>query len=368
MTSDDDVRFEPRRGDTDAVLFARHGRLGRIRLNRPRAINALTHPMVTAMLAQLQDWAGDDAVTAVSVEGAGERGLCAGGDVRAIREAILSGTGDPTRFWADEYALDALIHAYPKPYVAFMDGVVMGGGVGISAYGSLRLVTERSRVAMPETAIGFFPDVGALYLLARAPGELGTHLALTGATVGGADAVMLGLADALVDSADLPTIRAALAEGSGADALAGLRRDGEPLLAAEREWVDECYAGDDPVQVLGSLRAHASPAARAAATLLAQRSPLSVAVTLEAIRRAADMATLEQVLEQDRVLGAAFMGSPDFSEGVRAVLVDRDHQPRWTHPCLEAVSREEVDRAFRATGPGDARSPLPFSGARAGTA
>ena len=143
-----------------------------------------------------------------------------------------------------------------------------------------------------------------------------------------------GLADALVDSADLPAIRAALAEGSGAEALAGLRRDGEPLLAAEREWVDECYAGDDPVEVLGSLRAHAAPAARAAATLLAQRSPLSVAVTLEAIRRAADMATLEQVLEQDRVLSAAFMGSPDFSEGVRAVLVDRDHQPRWTHPSL----------------------------------
>ena len=279
-----------------------------------------------------------------------------------------SGTGDPTRFWADEYALDALIHAYPKPYVAFMDGVVMGGGVGISAYGSLRLVTERSRVAMPETAIGFFPDVGALYLLARAPGELGTHLALTGATVGGADAVMLGLADALVDSADLPTIRAALAEGSGADALAGLRRDGEPLLVAERDWVDECYAGDDPVLVLKALQAHAAPAARAAATLLAQRSPLSVAVTLEAIRRAADMATLEQVLEQDRVLSAALMGSPDFSEGVRAVLVDRDHQPRWTHPSLEAVSREEVDRAFRATGPADACGTGASSGARAGTA
>lgn len=365
MTSHDDVPFEPRPGGTDAVLFARHGRLGRILLNRPRAINALTHPMVTAMLAQLQDWAGDDTVTTVSVEGAGERGLCAGGDVRAIREAILGGTGDPTRFWADEYALDALIHAYPKPYVAFMDGVVMGGGVGISAYGSLRLVTERSRVAMPETAIGFFPDVGALYLLARAPGELGTHLALTGATVGGADAVLLGLADALVDSADLPAVRAALAEGSGADALAGLRREVEPLLAAEREWVDDCYAGDDPALVLEALRAHAAPAARAAASVLAQRSPLSVAVTLEAIRRAADMATLEQVLEQDRVLGAAFMAGPDFSEGVRAVLVDRDHQPRWTHPSLRAVSREEVDRAFRAD---DACSLLPSFAARAGTA
>ena len=184
--------------------------------------------MVRAILAQLQDWAEDDAVTAVSIEGAGDRGLCAGGDVRAIREAVLTGTGDPLAFWADEYALNATIHHYPKPYVAFMDGVVMGGGVGISAYGSLRLVTERSRVAMPETAIGFFPDVGALHLLSRAPGELGTHLALTGVPVGGADAVVLGLADALVDSADLPAIRAALADGAGPEVVDALRREGSP--------------------------------------------------------------------------------------------------------------------------------------------
>ena len=229
------------------------------------------------MLAQLQDWAEDDAVTAVSIEGAGDRGLCAGGDVRAIREAVLTGTGDPIRFWADEYALNAAIHDYPKPYVAFMDGVVMGGGVGISAYGSLRLVTERSRVAMPETAIGFFPDVGALYLLARAPGELGTHLALTGATVGGADAVALGLADALVDSADLPAIRAALADGAGAECVDALRRDGEPQLAGtpgvDRRVLRRRRPRPGPQ---GAAGARLPRGRRAAATLLAQRSPLSV--------------------------------------------------------------------------------------------
>ena len=351
MTSDDDVPFEPRRGATDAVLFARHGRLGRIRLNRPRAINALTHPMVTAMLAQLQDWAGDDTVAAVSIEGAGSRGLCAGGDVRAIRQAVLTGTGDPLAFWADEYALNAAIHRYPKPYVAFMDGVVMGGGVGISAYGSLRLVTERSRVAMPETAIGFFPDVGALHLLSRSPGELGTHLALTGTTVGGADAVVLGLADALVDSADLPAIRAALAEGAGPEVVDAQRREGDAQLPGQRAWIDECYAGDDPVLVLKALHVHACPAAGEAAELLARRSPLSVAVTLEAVRRAAGMTTLEQVLAQDVVLGASLMGSADFLEGVRAVLVDRDHAPRWRHASLEEVSRAEVEDAFRAAVP-----------------
>jgi enoyl-CoA hydratase len=354
MSSDDDVQFAPGRVDTEEVLFARQGRLGRIRLNRPRAINALTHPMVRSVLAQLRDWAEDDTITAVSIEGSGDRGLCAGGDVRAIRQAVLTGTGDPRAFWADEYALNAAIHHYPKPYVAFMDGFVMGGGVGISAYGSLRLVTERSRIAMPETAIGFFPDVGALHLLSRAPGELGTHLALTGATVDGADAVVVGLADALVESADLPAIRAALADGAGPEAVDPLRREGNPQLPGHRAWIDDCYTGDDPVLVLKALHAHASPAAGEAAALLAQRSPLSVAVTLEALRRAAGMTTLEQVLAQDRVLGASLMGSADFLEGVRAVLVDRDQAPRWRHASLEEVGRDEVEDAFRAAGPEEA--------------
>jgi enoyl-CoA hydratase len=359
MSSDDDVQFAPGRVDTEEVLFARHGRLGRIRLNRPRTINALTHPMVRSVLAQLREWADDDTITAVSIEGSGDRGLCAGGDVRAIREAVLTGTGDPLAFWADEYALNAAIHHYPKPYVAFMDGVVMGGGVGISAYGSLRLVTERSRIAMPETAIGFFPDVGTLHLLSRAPGELGTHLALTGTTVDGADAVVVGLADALVDSADLPAIRAALADGAGPEVVDALRREGSPQLTGHRAWIDECYAGDDPVLVLKALHAHTAPAAGEAASLLAQRSPFSVAVTLEALRRAAGMTTLEQVLAQDRVLGASLMASPDFLEGVRAVLVDRDHAPRWRHASLEEVSREEVEDAFRSPGSGVAAGITP---------
>ena len=359
MTSDDDVRFEPRRGATDAVLFARHGRLGRIRLNRPRAINALTHPMVAAMLAQLQDWAGDDAVTAVSIEGAGDRGLCAGGDVRAIREAVLTRTGAPLAFWADEYALNAAIHHYPKPYVAFMDGVVMGGGVGISAYGSLRLVTERSRVGMPETAIGFFPDVGALHLLSRAPGELGTHLAADRHPCRRRRRGRRGPGRRPRGQCRPARDPLGAGRGAGPEVADALRREGDPQLPGHRAWIDGCYAGDDPVLVLKALHAHASSAAGEAAALLAQRSPLSVAVTLEALRRAAGMTTLEQVLDQDRVLGASLMGSADFVEGVRAVLVDRDHAPRWRHASLEEVSRDEVEDAFRAADPDPAAGVTP---------
>src|SRR5664280_1415691 len=212
-----------RPGMTDEVLYARDGRLGQILLNRPKVINALTGPMVTSVLAQLQDWAQDDAVLAVSIQGAGERGLCAGNDVRALREGLMQGHGSAgaVQFWAHESHLNAAIAGFPKPFVAFMDGIVMGGGVGISAHGSLRLVTERSRVAMPETAIGFFPDVGSLFLLSRAPGEIGTHLAMTGLSVGGADAVTCGLADALFDSQDIPGLIARLAAGEALDADVG---------------------------------------------------------------------------------------------------------------------------------------------------
>ncbi|MDQ1482881.1 MAG: enoyl-CoA hydratase, partial [Actinomycetota bacterium] len=160
-----EAEFAARAGMSQEVLYARDGHLGRILLNRPRIINVLNDHMVTSVIAQLEDWARDDAIAAVSVQGAGERGLCAGGDVRVLRTAVMAGSLDALEFWAHEYQMNALIDSYPKPFVAFMDGIVMGGGVGISAHGSLRLVTERSRVAMPETTIGFSPDVGSLFLL-----------------------------------------------------------------------------------------------------------------------------------------------------------------------------------------------------------
>ncbi|NYF98651.1 enoyl-CoA hydratase/isomerase family protein [Janibacter cremeus] len=367
--------FTPGSTGTEEVLFACDGVLGRVLLNRPRAINSLTRDMVVAMQAQLTAWEGEDAITAIAIEGAGEKGLCAGGDVRAVREAHLAGGPGGVDFWADEYALDAQIAEYPKPVIAVMDGVVMGGGLGISMFADARWATERSRIAMPETIIGFFPDVGATYLLSRAPGELGTHMAMTGATVTGADAVHVGLADSVVDSASIPDLLAAVAAGGPVETAPSTGGEGAVLgshvprgrsegpraraskggvsdaategdLAGAREWIDECYAGDDPAAVIERLRGHANPQAQVAAKEISMRSPLSVAVTLEALRRAADATSVREVLRTDTIVSANLLHRPDFSEGVRALLVDKDKQPRWEHPDLVSVPRSAVRELF----------------------
>ena len=347
----DDVDLAARPGMTDEVLYARDGHLGRIMLNRPKVINVLNGQMVGSVVAQLESWARDDRVTAVSIQGAGERGLCAGGDVRALRTVVMAGSGDPMEFWAAEYRMNAAIDSFPKPFVSFMDGIVMGGGVGISAHGRLRLVTERSRVAMPETAIGYFPDVGSLFLLSRAPGEMGTHLAMTGLPVGGADAVRCGLADALIGSRSIPGLIARLAAGESLDAGIGSTSTAGDL-AVDRDWIDSCYVGNDPVTIMRALRAHPAPGAQHCADVLATRSPLSVSVSLEAIRRAAGMDNLAQVLDQDLMLGTTFASSSDFVEGVRALLVDRDSSPRWRHGSLDDVDPAEVARLFTGCRPG----------------
>ena len=343
-----EAEFVARPGMTDEVLYARDGRLGRILLNRPRVINVLNDDMVASVMAQLQDWAQDSTVAVVSIQGAGERGLCAGGDIRALRTVVMTGSGEAVRFWAHEYRMNAAIGSYPKPFVAFMDGVVMGGGVGISAHGSLRLATERSRVAMPETTIGFSPDVGSLFLLSRAPGEIGTHLAMTGLSIGGADAIYCGLADALISSADIPRVIARLAAGESADGdgVGVGHTSGVGDLAAARAWIDPCYSGHDAPAILRALRAHPAPGAQHAAAVLATRAPLAVSIALEAVRRASRMDTLAQVLEQDLVLGGALADSVDFVEGVRALLVDRDNAPRWQHRSLSDVDPADVARAF----------------------
>lgn len=350
--SDDQLGWAPAPGHGDEVRYAVDGPLGRVRLNRPQAINALDRATVESLHQQLTAWAAEDGIAAVVLDGAGERGLCAGGDVRSLREAVRQGRyAEAEDFWAAEYAVNALISSYPKPFVAWMDGVVMGGGVGVSAHGSVRLVTERSRLAMPETIIGFFPDVGALHLLAQAPGESGAHAALTGTTFGGADALVLGVADALVSSAQQSSVVEALREDptlGAADLVARLgTAEGaeDSSLEVNRGWIDECYRGDDATAIVDRLRERAEPAARSAADTIAQRSPHSVAVTLEALRRAASM-SLPEVLAQDLSLGPAFARHPDFAEGVRAQLVDKDRQPRWAHGSIEDVSRAEVLAAF----------------------
>ncbi|MEU6126315.1 enoyl-CoA hydratase/isomerase family protein [Streptomyces sp. NPDC047123] len=334
--------------DDAPVLLRRAGRAGHLVLNRPRAINALNHAMVRIMAEALDSWEHDASVATVVVTGAGERGLCAGGDIRSIHDDVRAGGADASAaFWHDEYVLNARIARYPKPYVAVMDGIVMGGGVGISAHGGVRVVTERSRVAMPETGIGFVPDVGGTFLLTRTPGELGTHLALTGTAVGAGDALLCGLADHFVPSERLAEFTAALADRSPADAVRDFATEapaGE--LAGQRAWIDSCYAADSVEEIVDRLRAVGDPQAKEAAEMILAKSPTSLKVTLAALRRARELPSLEAVLEQEYRVSCATLSAPDLPEGIRAQVVDKDRRPRWSPAELSQVSAADVARCF----------------------
>ncbi|MFD4990108.1 enoyl-CoA hydratase/isomerase family protein [Streptomyces sp. NPDC058374] len=342
----------------EAVRVRVEGRVGRITLNRPRALNALDHAMVLRIAEALDAWEHDRAVTTVVIDGAGERGLCAGGDVRAIREDALRGEVEaPLAFWRDEYRLNARIARYPKPYVALMDGIVMGGGVGVSAHGSLRVVTERSLVAMPETGIGFVPDVGGTYLLSRAPGELGTHLALTGRGVGAGDALHCGLADHYLPSDGLPALIEALSDAPPAeDAAATVARLARPApdgeLAAQRGWIDACWSAPTVEEGLERLLESGEPAAKETAEAVRGRSPLALKTTLAALRRARALPGLKEVLDQEYRVSAHALTWPDLAEGVRAQVVDKDRAPRWVPATLDAVTDEAVAAAFVPLGEG----------------
>ncbi|MFJ8825985.1 enoyl-CoA hydratase/isomerase family protein [Streptomyces sp. NPDC102467] len=335
-------------GGEPPVLVRREGRAGHLVLNRPRALNALNHDMVVRIDRALTAWEHDDTVETVVISGAGERGLCAGGDIRAVHDDARDGDGTASaEFWRDEYHLNARIARYPKPYVAVMDGIVMGGGVGISAHGGVRIVTERSRIAMPETGIGFVPDVGGTYLLPRAPGELGTRLALTGEHIGAGDALLCGLADHYVPSPALPALLADLATRPVRDALADHARPApQGELAAQRPWIDTCFAADTVEEILGRLFDHGDPAAKETAETLLGTSPTAVKVTLAAVRRARELGSLEAVLNQEYRVSCVAMGNPDFVEGVRAQVIDKDRRPRWSPRTLAEVSDADVERHF----------------------
>lgn len=334
------------------VLLHVAGRAGRITLDRPKALNALTHAMVLDIAEALTEWEHDPAVETVVITGAGERGLCAGGDIRAIHDDARDGDGSASAaFWRDEYRLNARIARYPKPYVAVMDGIVMGGGVGVSAHGSVRIATERSRIAMPETGIGFVPDVGGTYLLALAPGELGTHLALTGRQIGAADALLCGLADHCVPSDRIERLIDDLAERPVRDALAGhVRTAPEGELARRRAWIDACYAADTVEEIVRRLLAHGDPAAKEAARTLLSRSPTALKVTLAALRGARRLGSLERVLDQEYRVSCAALSAADLVEGIRAQVIDKDRAPRWSPATLAEVTDAEVARFFAPLG------------------
>lgn len=338
--------------DTESdVLFSRDGMLGHILLHRPKAMNALTHGMARDIARTLTAWASDDSVATVVISGAGERGLCAGGDIVSLYRG-LSGDGmEAASFWADEYALNAQIANYAKPYVALMDGVVLGGGVGLSAHGSDRIVTERTKIGMPEVGIGFVPDIGGTWLLSHAPGELGTHAGLTGGTFTGADAIELGLADYFVPSERLEELIDALASMSVPDALLRFAADApESALAASRSWIDGCYGSDDAVDIVARLEASGEEDARAAASVIRSKSPTAVAVTLESLRRARELGRLEDVLDQEYRVSLRFAAGTEMREGIRAQVIDKDRSPKWSPATLGEVTRAEVDAYFAPLG------------------
>jgi len=336
----------------DDVLARVEGGVGFLTLNRPKALNSLTHTMVTAMDSALTAWAEDSAVRAVVLNGAGDRGLCAGGDVVAIYHSARAGGAEARRFWFDEYRLNARIGRYPKPYVAWMDGIVMGGGVGVSAHGNTRVVTDTSKIAMPEVGIGFIPDVGGTYLLSRAPGNLGLPVGLTGAPFSGADAIALGLADHYVPSAELGAFTARLVADGPDAALAAHAHNPPPgQLANHREWIDQCYAGATVADIVAALRAHDEVSARNAADIIETRSPTALSVTLAAIRRAAALENLEQVLVQEYRVSCAALRSHDLVEGIRAQLIDKDRDPRWSPGSIAAVSEHDVEGYFSPADP-----------------
>lgn len=336
------------------VLVRTEHTLGRITLNRPEAINALDLGMIEQITAALDAWRDNPDVLAVLIDGAGERGLCAGGDVRALYEQIVSGRPEHTAdFFRAEYAMNAAIAEYPKPVVVFADGITMGGGIGLAGHASVRIVTERSRLAMPETRIGFTPDVGGTWLLGRAPGRLGEYFGLTGASMNGADAVYLGFADHSVPSENLGALADALAyradPATPNEMVLLFDETPEPsALPAAREWVDDAFSADTVAEILERLDARSEPDAAAAAATLRELSPTALTVTLDAVREARKMSGVREALEGEyrRVLWFA-NHHPDLVEGIRAQLVDKDRDPHW-QPATVAELASDAGAAAQA--------------------
>ncbi len=326
---------------TDTVQARREGRVGRITLNRPRALNALDMAMIRAMSDALDAWRDDPGVHAVLIDAAGERAFCAGGDIRALREAAIAGdAGAIETFFASEYALNLVIAEYPVPVVSLIDGVCMGGGIGVSVHGEARVASEHALFAMPETGIALFPDVGASYLLPRLPGALGFYLGLTGMRLSGPDAVHAGLATHFVPRAELPALAEAIVR-DGIGVLAGFARELPPFSwASERAAIDRCFSADGVEAILARLEGEGDFGARTIATLRAA-SPSAVLWSF-GLLRAGMRRTLRECLDAELKLTRSVTRHPDFSEGVRAMVVDKDRTPRWSPATIEAVDRAGI--------------------------
>lgn len=321
--------------------------VGRLVLDRPQALNALDLAMIRDLAEPLAAWARDGSVRRVVVASGSPKAFCAGGDIRAIREFALDGDADSIRqYFAEEYALDLLIAEYPKEYVAVIDGYALGGGLGISVHGSERIVSEHAVAAMPETAIGFFPDVGASYFLPRLQGELGAYLGLTGARLSGSDVVASGLATRFIPRERLADATAALASGVDSDSVWGAYAEDVPALGLPLERIDAVFAGHDVTAILDRLEHEPGEWAGAARAALAAASPTSLAVTLRLIRQGASDG-LADCLARELDLATTVTKTEDFAEGVRAALVDKDRSPRWRPAAAADVGPDAIEELFR---------------------
>ena len=331
------------------IKSEKRGSLGLLTLDRPAALNALTHGMINALAAQLSAWAADDTVGCVAIRGAGDRAFCAGGDIRAVQQSVVAGTGEGAMLLRDEYHLNALIGAYPKPYVALLHGITMGGGAGVSVHGRYRLADASLDFAMPETVIGFIPDVGSSYFLARAPGEMGLYLALTGARIGLGDALAAGLVTHAVRRDDFDALLDALAEGRAVeDAVRKFARKApDGALAAQRRHIETIFSASSVEAILERLDRDGSDFARQTSQAIRTRSPTSLKLVYRQIRTAAHL-DLKQCLAMEYRLALRLLPGHDFREGVRAALIDKDRNPKWQPSALAGVA--DLDGFFASLG------------------
>lgn len=330
------------------ILFERRGCAGFVTLNRPQALNAATDTMVRQLAKQLYLWENDSAINRVVLKAAGERAFCAGGDIRALYEQYQAGDVEKSiAFWREEYTLNHRIKHYPKPYVSLIDGIVMGGGVGLSVHGTYRVAGDRYSFAYPEVGIGFFPDVGATYVLPRLPGKIGMWIGLTGLRVNAEDGVYCGLATHRVASAQFPELERALTTDESVpeilDTFASKRQKGR--LEDDHPLIDRIFSLSSVEEILAALDGEMSEEAAKLARAIRQKSPVSLKIAFEQVQRGGALDFAEAMQTEFRIVNRVAR-EPEFYEGIRAVVIDKDNAPKWNPQALEAVSRERVESYF----------------------
>lgn len=348
----------PENAMTDAeVLFETRGNIGLITLNRPRALNSLTHGMAVEITRQLQTWKTTPSVQAVVVVGAGDKAFCAGGDVVKVTQSYKAGTTEWRDFFHDEYLMNIAIHEFPKPYISLVDGIAMGGGVGVSIPGDFWVATEKTLFAMPETGLGLFPDVGGGWFLPRLPGESGMYLALTGARIKAPDLYALGIATHHIASDQIDAVIDALAAATikdnrdAADVLDRFHNDPEPApLALHFDTIDGAFAGVRVDEIMHQLELDESEWAQKQFKILCTKSPTSLKLTLAQLRRGGVLETFRDNMRMEYRMVNRVMEGKDFYEGVRAILIDKDNTPVWSPNSLERVKREEIEGYFEPLG------------------